>query len=99
MLQNLGRHGCRPAHIHFLLSAEGHQELATALYLAGDEHIDSDAVFGVSRSLIVDLLPPDPRSAAPNLRRVVFDFALRPEGATASHRVGADPAAVSRAAE
>ena len=50
--------GFRPAHVHFLLSAEGHQELATALYIAGDEHIESDAVFGVSRSLIVDLLPP-----------------------------------------
>ena len=99
MLQALGRHGCRPAHLHFLLSAEGHQELATALYVAGDEHIESDAVFGVSRSLIVDLLPPDPKSAAPGLRRIAFDFALRPAGAAGSQRVGADPAAVSRAAE
>jgi hydroxyquinol 1,2-dioxygenase len=99
MLRDLGRHGCRPAHVHFLLSAEGHQELATALYVAGDEHIESDAVFGVSRSLIVDLLPPDPRSAAPGLRRIAFDFALRPAGAAGSQRVGADPAAVNRAAE
>jgi protocatechuate 3,4-dioxygenase beta subunit len=97
MLQALGRHGCRPAHLHFLLSAEGHQELATALYVAGDEHIESDAVFGVSRSLIVDLLPADATSEG--LRRIAFDFALRPAGPAGSQRVGADPAAVSRAAE
>jgi protocatechuate 3,4-dioxygenase beta subunit len=97
MLRDLGRHGCRPAHIHFLLSAPGHQELATALYLAGDEHVESDAVFGVSRSLIVEFLPADAQSGG--MRRIRFDFALRPEGAAGSRRVGADPAAITRAAE
>lgn len=97
MLRRLGRHGCRPAHIHFLLAAEGHQELATALYVAGDEHIASDAVFGVSSSLVVGVLPPDDKSAG--LRRIAYDFALRPTGAAGPRRVGADPAAVSRAAE
>jgi protocatechuate 3,4-dioxygenase beta subunit len=97
MLRGLGRHGCRPAHLHFLLSAPGCQELATALYIAGDEHIESDAVFGVSRSLIVELLPADAQSGG--LRRIRFDFALRPEGAAGAQRVGADPAAVTRAAE
>jgi protocatechuate 3,4-dioxygenase beta subunit len=99
MLRDLGRHGFRPAHIHFLLGAEGHQELATALYVAGDAHIGSDAVFGVSRSLVVALLPPDPAGAAPTLRRIAFDFTLRPAGDARPQRVGADPATVGRAAE
>ena len=42
------RHGMRPAHIHFLISAPGYRELVTALYLAGDEHLDDDVVFGAS---------------------------------------------------
>ena len=42
------RHGYRPSHIHFLVGAPGHRELVTALYAQGDEHIDSDTVFGVT---------------------------------------------------
>jgi hydroxyquinol 1,2-dioxygenase len=36
------RHGKRPAHIHFLISAPGYRELVTALYIAGDEHLDDE---------------------------------------------------------
>jgi hydroxyquinol 1,2-dioxygenase len=99
MLKKLGRHGFRPAHLHFLLSAPGHQELATALYVSGDANIESDAVFGVSKSLIVDVKPADPKSPAPKIRRIVFDFTLRPSAEKASRRVGADPASIGRAAE
>jgi hydroxyquinol 1,2-dioxygenase len=93
MLRRLGRHGRRPAHLHFLIAAPGHQELATALYIAGDENIGSDAVFGVSRSLIVTPAPPD----ANGRRAISYDFALRGAGASGSRRVGADPAALDRA--
>ena len=100
LMDNLGRHGFRPAHIHFLLGAEGYRELATALYLAGDDHIDSDVVFGVSSSLVVAVQPPSADSPAPGLRRIAFDFTLSRAGeATGSHRVGADPAAMTSAAE
>src|SRR3954469_2115359 len=71
MLTAGSRHGFRPAHIHFLLSAPGHQELATALYLAGDPHIDSDAVFGVSQALIAE-----PKPAGNGPRRITYDFVL-----------------------
>jgi protocatechuate 3,4-dioxygenase beta subunit len=94
LMGKLGRHGFRPAHIHFLLGAEGYQELATALYLDGDAHIDSDAVFGVSRSLIVKLLPAAADGPAPGLRRIEYDFALAPAETSGAHRVGADPASV-----
>ena len=49
------RHGMRPAHIHFLISAPGYRELVTALYLAGDEHLDDDVVFGASGDLVAEL--------------------------------------------
>lgn len=95
-----GRHGMRPAHTHFLISAPGYRELVTALYMANDRYIESDTVFGVSASLIIEATK-DPNSPFPELPSVHYDFALvaaRP-GET-SRRVGADPAQlVKRAAE
>ncbi len=52
MVRAQGRHGWRPAHIHFLVGAPGYREAITALYMADDEHIDSDTVFGANESLI-----------------------------------------------
>ena len=89
MLTKGGRHGMRPAHIHFLLSAPGYHELATALYIAGDPNIDSDAVFGVSQALIV---APKPQGNGP--RSITYDFVLASGARDGSQRVGADPAAV-----
>ncbi|MFZ0657704.1 MAG: dioxygenase [Candidatus Binataceae bacterium] len=54
MLGSLGRHPFRPAHIHFIVSAPGFETLTTALYIAGDKYLDSDAVFGSRPSLVVD---------------------------------------------
>jgi catechol 1,2-dioxygenase len=49
-----GRHPNRPAHVHFMISAPGYQTLVTHLFRAGDPYLDSDAVFGVKSSLVVD---------------------------------------------
>ena len=57
MLGALGRHPNRPAHIHFIVSAEGYETVVTQLFTEGDEYLDSDAVFGVKDSLIVDFQP------------------------------------------
>jgi hypothetical protein len=54
MLRAVGRHPYRPAHIHFRVSADGYVPLTTELYLEGDHYIDSDVVFGVRSSLIVN---------------------------------------------
>lgn len=53
LLSALGRHPHRPAHIHFIVSAEGFQPVTTHLFVAGDPYLESDAVFGVKKSLIV----------------------------------------------
>lgn len=53
MLNALGRHPYRPAHIHFIIAAAGFKPLVTALYIDGDEYIDSDVVFGSREQLVV----------------------------------------------
>ena len=92
MIRAQKRHGYRPAHIHFLVGAEGYREAVTALYLSGDEHIDSDTVFGVTESLVTEVRKPDPSSPLPDLPCLHFDFALAAKTAEdAPGRVGADP--------
>jgi len=95
MIRAQKRHGYRPAHIHFLISAPGYRELVTALYIAGDDHIDSDTVFGVDESLITKVIKNDRASPLPNLPSIRFDFRLAAAAAkAASGRVGADPSKV-----
>jgi protocatechuate 3,4-dioxygenase beta subunit len=97
-----GRHGMRPAHIHFLISAPGFRELVTALYLAGDAYLADDVVFGASGDLVVHERPADPDCPVTNLPSIRFDFALAREAEAdrLGGRVGADPASMmSQAAE
>lgn len=52
MLASQGRHPYRPAHVHFMVSAPGHETLVTHVFAEGDAYLDSDVVFGVKDSLI-----------------------------------------------
>jgi hydroxyquinol 1,2-dioxygenase len=63
LLAALGRHPWRPAHLHFLIEAPGHERLITHLFRQGDEYLDSDAVFGVRSSLVVEWVRHDGESA------------------------------------
>jgi hydroxyquinol 1,2-dioxygenase len=59
------RHPYRPAHIHFIVSADGYTPLTTHIFVAGTEYIDSDAVFAVKKSLITEFAEvDDPELAA-----------------------------------
>ncbi|MGY2876394.1 hydroxyquinol 1,2-dioxygenase [Marmoricola sp. URHA0025 HA25] len=75
MLGHLGRHPYRPAHMHFMISAPGHQRLVTHTFVEGDSYLTSDAVFGVKRSLIAayERVP-----AGDPMWRSTFDFVLTP---------------------
>ena len=53
-LDGTGRHAMRPAHIHYIVTAPGYETLVTHIFVKGDPYLDSDAVFGVKESLIVD---------------------------------------------
>ena len=52
LLAALGRHPYRPAHLHYILEAAGHQTLVTHIFDPDDAYIGSDAVFGVKESLL-----------------------------------------------
>ena len=52
LLRTSSRHGMRPAHIHFIVSADGYEPLTTHVFSDGDEYLDSDAVFATKSSLI-----------------------------------------------
>jgi hydroxyquinol 1,2-dioxygenase len=82
LLKAAGRSPYRPAHIHFMVSHEGHQTLVTHVFLAGSEHLDDDAVFGVKESLIAPAQeqPPGEGPAGRTLDapwwRMTFDIRL-----------------------
>ena len=101
MVSRQGRHGMRPAHIHFLISAPGQRELVTALYLAGDAHLEDDVVFGASGDLVAHERPSDPDCPIKDVPSIRFDFSLSRESDAdrLGGRVGADPAQIAVAAE
>lgn len=52
MLSHLGRHPFRPAHMHYIVTAEGFQKVVTHTFVGDDTYLSSDAVFGVKGTLI-----------------------------------------------
>jgi hydroxyquinol 1,2-dioxygenase len=84
LLTATGRHPYRPAHIHFIVAADGHQPVTTHVFVAGSEYLDSDAVFAVKQSLIRDFDEvDDPDQAAaygvqPPFRHARFEVVLQP---------------------
>ncbi len=85
LLHATKRHGYRPAHIHFIVSAPGHRALTTHIFVAGSPYIESDAVFAVKKSLITEFTPVDDPdqaarySLAGPFRKAAFDIILQPE--------------------
>ena len=56
MINATGRHPNRPAHLHYIVSAEGYKTVVTHVFVKGSEYLDSDAVFGVKSSLISEYI-------------------------------------------
>lgn len=52
LLGALGRHPWRPAHLHYIIDADGFAPLVTHIFDPDDPYINSDAVFGVKESLL-----------------------------------------------
>ncbi|KXS37863.1 MAG: catechol 1,2-dioxygenase [Halomonadaceae bacterium T82-2] len=53
VLKLLGRHGERPAHIHYFISAPGHQHLTTQINLAGDPYTFDDFAYATREELVI----------------------------------------------
>lgn len=84
LLDATNRSPMRPAHLHFMVSAPGHHTVTTHIFVAGSDHLDDDAVFGVKDPLIVDF-EEQPPGTAPDGRildrpwsRARFDLVLAP---------------------
>jgi hydroxyquinol 1,2-dioxygenase len=74
LLTATGRHPMRPGHLHFVIQAPGFDKLVTHLFTKGDKYLDSDAVFGVKQSLIVDF----GKKNAAGEAVCRYDFVLKP---------------------
>ncbi|MFD4676054.1 dioxygenase [Lentzea sp. NPDC058450] len=74
----------RPAHVHFLLTADGFEPLITHLFEEGAEYLDSDVVFGTKQELVVRFVPqepgPTPDGGSSDVPWVLaeYDFVLQP---------------------
>lgn len=87
LLDKLGRHGRRPAHIHFFVSAPGHRKLTTQINIDGDEYLWDDFAFASREGLV----PPVKRITAADqisahgltqpFVSIDFDFRLNAEHA------------------
>jgi hydroxyquinol 1,2-dioxygenase len=74
----------RPAHVHFLVEADGHERLITHLFQAGAEYLENDVVFGTKEALVVEFrerppgtTPAGDESAVPFIV-AEYDFVLQP---------------------
>lgn len=80
----LGRHGNRPAHIHFLVAAAGKRTLTTQVNVPGDTFIDDDFAFATRDGLILELEKNTSPKGYESLgvdaafTRVQFDFVMQP---------------------
>ena len=83
LLRATGRHPMRPAHVHFMIAAPGHETLVTHVFVSGDPYLDSDAVFGVKQELIAEFTQcppgegPDGKVMNATWRKLEYDFALK----------------------
>ena len=79
----LGRHGNRPAHVHFLVAAPGLRTLTTQINIPGDSFIDDDFAFATRDGLIVKLEKNTPAKGYESLgiaapfTRARFDFLMQ----------------------
>ena len=75
MIAAAGWHPWRPAHIHLIVSADGHEALTTQLYIDSSDYLDDDVASAVKPELIVH---PAPSADDPAVLEFEYDFALAP---------------------
>ena len=80
LLDQLGRHGNRPAHIHFFVTAADHRKLTTQINIDGDEYLWDDFAFASREGLV----PAVKRTGGAEAHASIdFDFHLLQEVAAA----------------
>jgi hydroxyquinol 1,2-dioxygenase len=93
ILNRMGRHPMRPAHLHFIVSAPGYETVVTHLFVEGDPYLDSDVVFAVKNSLVIEFKRSDSETEAKKVDlkapfyAASYDFVLRPADKTKQQKV------------
>lgn len=84
LLDRIGRHGQRPAHVHFFISADEHRKLTTQINIAGDRYLHDDFAYATRDDLIPEIIE---RTDADSIKEagldapyaeIEFDFVLTP---------------------
>jgi protocatechuate 3,4-dioxygenase beta subunit len=73
-LEAIGQHPWRPAHIHFKVTASGHQTLVTQLFFPDDPYLENDTIGAVKEALV------RPVETHEDHLTCDFDIVLRPAG-------------------
>jgi len=82
LLDRLGRHGNRPAHVHFFVTSDGHRKLTTQFNIDGDPLIWDDFAYATREELIPPVTAKTGGAAlgmkADAYQDIEFDFVLTP---------------------
>lgn len=89
LMHALGRHGDRPAHVHFFIEAPGYRTLTTQINFGDDPHARDDFAFGTREGL---LPVPDRSSGQPVIH---FDFQLQRAQSNEDEHFSARPRAAA----
>jgi catechol 1,2-dioxygenase len=87
LLDAIGRHGKRPAHIHFFVEAPGFRKLTTQINISDDPYLHDDFAFATRDGLIPELVrhtdPAEIKARGLNepFATIKFDFELNREAA------------------
>jgi len=85
LLKAIGRHGSRPAHIHFFVSAPDYRKLTTQINIEGDPLIWDDFAFATRDGLVPQITRVDAQQAKEKFNRdeafasIDFDFCIHRE--------------------
>lgn len=102
-LNQLGRHGQRPAHIHFFVSAPGYEHLTTQINLSNDQYLWDDFAYATREGLIGDVYFIDDHASAAahdvpgRFAHMTFDFQLRPAASFEAQQRSSRPRALQGA--
>lgn len=97
-LDQLGRHGQRPAHVHFFISAPGHRHLTTQINLSGDKYLWDDFAYATRDGLVgeVQFRDDGARGVAGRYAELRFDFQLQQAVAPAAEQRSHRPRALQQ---
>jgi len=82
LLFALGRHGQRPAHIHFFVAADAHRKLTTQVNIAGDPLVNDDFAYATRDGLVPEIVERSDADAIQSMgledafAEIRFDFHL-----------------------